>query len=75
MNDQLKVLMIVLVQKKKHNINFSKAKTKFYLSLHYNGDERTLRNSMLLVLAWVAYLRGWRASVGNMGGMLALVAC
>ena len=35
------VLMIALVQQKK-NINFSKAITKFCLSLHYNGDESYL---------------------------------
>ena len=35
------VLMIALVQQKK-KINFSKAITKFCLSLHYNGDESYL---------------------------------
>ena len=33
---------------------------------------------MLFVLAWVACLRGWRASVGGVGGVLAWmtwVAC
>ena len=35
--------MIVLVQqKKKNSINFSKANTKFCLSLHYNGNESYL---------------------------------
>ena len=29
--------MIVLVQEKKNSINFSKAKAKFCLILHYNG--------------------------------------
>ena len=33
------ILMIALVQQKKNSINFSKADTKFSLSLHYNGDE------------------------------------
>ena len=33
------VLMIALVQQKKHSINFSKVNTKFCLSLHCNGDE------------------------------------
>ena len=43
MKDQLKVLMIALVQqKKKISIDFSKANTKFCLSLPYNGDERYL---------------------------------
>ena len=36
------VLMIALVQQKKISTNFSKAKTKFCLSLHYNGDESYL---------------------------------
>ena len=40
--DQLMVLMIALVQKKRNSINFSKAKTKFCLSLHYNYDESYL---------------------------------
>ena len=35
------VLMIALVWQKNININFSKAKTKIYLSLHYNGGEVT----------------------------------
>ena len=30
------------MQQKKNSINFSKAKTKFCLSLHYNGDESYL---------------------------------
>ena len=30
---------------------------------------------MLLRFAWVAYLRQWHASVGDMGGVLAWVAC
>ena len=30
---------------------------------------------MLYVLAWVACLRGWRASVGGVGGVLAWVVC
>ena len=34
--------MVVLVQQKKNVINFSKANTKFCLSLHYNGDESYL---------------------------------
>ena len=29
-------------QKKKFNINFSKANTKFYCSLHYNADNSYL---------------------------------
>ena len=36
------VLMIALVQQKKISINFSKANTKFCLSLHYNGEESYL---------------------------------
>ena len=39
MKGQPKVLMIALVQQKKISINLSKARTIFYLSLHYNGDE------------------------------------
>ena len=38
------VLMEALVHKKKFRINFTKAKTKSCLSLHYNGD-----NSFLFV--------------------------
>ena len=34
--------MEALVQQKKININFSKAKTKFCLSLHYNADNSYL---------------------------------
>ena len=37
-----------------------------------------LRNSVLFVLAWLACLRAWRASVGgvgSVGGVLAWVAC
>ena len=30
--------------------------------------------SLLSWMAWVAYLRGWCASVGSVGGMLASVA-
>ena len=33
------VLMMALIQQKKISINFSKLKTKFCLSLHYNEDE------------------------------------
>ena len=33
-----------------------------------------LRNGVLYELAWVARLRGWRASVGGVGGILAWVA-
>ena len=33
------VLMIAMAQQKINSINFSKAKTKFCLSLHCNGDE------------------------------------
>ena len=41
--DQLQVLMIALVQKKENFVfTFSKAKTKFCLILHYNGDESYL---------------------------------
>ena len=38
----------------------------------------TLRNGVLFMLAWVAWvacLRGWFASVGDMDGVLAWVAC
>ena len=37
----------------------------------------SLRNGVLFVLAWVAWvvcLRGWRASVGDVGGVLTWVA-
>ena len=30
---------------------------------------------LLAWVAWVTCLRGWRASVGGMGGVLAWVAC
>ena len=36
------VLMIALVQQKKTNITFDKAKTKYCLNLRYNGDESYL---------------------------------
>ena len=38
----------------------------------------SLRNGVLFLLAWVARvacLRGWRASVGGVGGVLAWVVC
>ena len=34
--------MIALAQRKKISINYSKAKTKFWLSLHYNSNESYL---------------------------------
>ena len=37
----------------------------------------SLRNGVLFVLAWVVWvacLRGWRAGVGDVGGVLAWVA-
>ena len=36
------VLMMALCSRKKISINFSKAKTKFCLSLHYNSDDSYL---------------------------------
>ena len=39
---------------------------------------RSLRNGLLFVLVWVAWvacLHGWRASVGDVGGVLTWVAC
>ena len=33
------VIMIALVQLRKIDINLSKSKTRFCLSLHYSGDE------------------------------------
>ena len=42
MADQLMVLMIWLVYQKKFIINFSKAKTKPSLSLHYDDDDNYL---------------------------------
>ena len=37
-NNKNKILLTVLIQqKKKKSINFSKAKTKFCLSMHYSG--------------------------------------
>ena len=41
-----------------------------FLDLHLS-----LRNGVLYVLAWVACLRGWRASVRGVGGVLAWVTC
>ena len=35
----------------------------------------SLRNGVLFVLAWVACLRGWCASVGDVGGVLAWMVC
>ena len=34
--------MVTLVHQKKININFNKAKTKLFLSLHYNSDNSYL---------------------------------
>ena len=34
--------MVALVQQKEISINFSKANTKFCLSLHYNGNDSYL---------------------------------
>ena len=42
MKDQPEILMIALVQQKKFSINFSKANTKFCLSLQCSGDESYL---------------------------------
>ena len=43
MKDILLVLMEALIhQKKKFTINFGKAKTKFFLSLHHSGDNTYL---------------------------------
>ena len=39
MKDQKMLLMIALVQQEKIRNNFSKLKTKFLISLHYNGGE------------------------------------
>ena len=39
------VLMEALMHQKKTDINFSKSKKKFYLSLHYNSDQ-------LLICKW-----------------------
>ena len=39
---QLLLLMKALVHQKKNDINFSKAQTKFCLSLHYNRDNSYL---------------------------------
>ena len=42
MKDWLEILMVALVQQKEISINFSKANTKFCLSLHYNGNDSYL---------------------------------
>ena len=42
MKDPLMVLMVVLVRQKKISNKFSKANTKFYLSLHHSDDESYL---------------------------------
>ena len=42
MKDILLALMAALVHKKKISINFSKAKTKYCLSLHCNGGSSYL---------------------------------
>ena len=50
--------------------------SKFNISKMLPGT--SLRNGVLFVLAWVARvacLRGWRASVGGVGGVLAWVVC
>ena len=38
----LELMEVLVIQKKKFSINFSKAKTIFCLSLHYNGDKSYL---------------------------------
>ena len=41
-----------------------------------NGSiTKSLRNGVLVVLALVAYLRGWHTNVGVVGGMLVWVVC
>ena len=43
LSEGLMILMVVsTLQGKMFSINFSKAKTKFYLSLYYNGDRTYL---------------------------------
>ena len=42
MREILLALMEALVHQKKNDINYSKAKTKFCLSLHYNDDNSYL---------------------------------
>ena len=45
------------------------------LNFKSHMKEISLRNGVLFVLAWVACLRGWCASVGGVGGVLVWVAC
>ena len=42
---------------------------------HKNNVPSSLTNDVLFVLAWVAWLHGWGASVGGIGGVLAWVTC
>ena len=66
----VQLLNIQLVKLVEFNIS------KFNISKMLPGT--SLRNGVLFVLAWmarVACLRGWRASVGGVGRVLAWVVC
>ena len=66
----VQLLNIQLVKLVEFNIS------KFNISKMVPGT--SLRNGVLFVLAWVARvacLRGWRASVGGVGRVLAWVVC
>ena len=66
----VQLLNIQLVKLVEFNIS------KFNISKMLPGT--SLRNGVLFVLAWVARvacLRGWRASVGGVGRVLAWVVC
>ena len=56
----------------------SKFSKSSFISRNSTIYQKSLRNDVLFVLAWVAWvacLRGWRASMGDVGGVLAWVAC
>ena len=66
----VQLLNIQLVKLVEFNIS------KFNISKMLPGT--SLRNGVLFVLAWVARvacLRGWRASMGGVGRVLAWVVC
>ena len=43
------------------------------ISVKLINNSKSLRNGVLVVLAWVVCLRGWHASVGGVDGVLAWV--
>ena len=70
-----------------HVVNYLKTTTmkeailKLRRVFYKHHKKSSLRDGVLLVLAWVPWMaclrrwRGWRAYVGGVGGVLAWVAC